>query len=207
VVLTAAMSLGVAGGAGPAGAPGPSLLGDNLHAVAPRRVYRSAYLPPARLARAIRTHGIRTVLNLMGGGPDDGWFRAEAAVCARLGVEHLTVSLRASRPPAPVALRQLLEVLDRAEYPLLFHCEGGADRSGLVGAVYLNVYAAVPLDRAVERQLTWRYGHLGLGDLRAADDFFRLYRRTAGGLPLRAWILERYPELHADARRRSQAHR
>jgi hypothetical protein len=39
-------------------------------------------------------------------------------------------------PPAP-RLREIVHLLDTAPRPLLFHCEGGVERSGLVGAVAL----------------------------------------------------------------------
>src|SRR5439155_14271303 len=105
----------------PAGAAGP--LGDNLHPVVPGSVYRSAQLSPTALAAVIRQKGLRTVVNLKGGGPEDRWFREERATCDRLGVEHFSVSLRATALPPPSELQRLLAILDRAQLPLLFHCE------------------------------------------------------------------------------------
>jgi hypothetical protein len=108
------------------------------------------------------------------------------------------VGLSATHLPPPSQLDLLLAAFDRARYPLLFHCQAGADRSGLVGTIYLNVYRHVPLDRAEASQLTWRYGHIRWGRAHPMDDFFRLYRATGGGLSLRDWIATRYPALYRE---------
>jgi protein tyrosine phosphatase (PTP) superfamily phosphohydrolase (DUF442 family) len=171
------------------------VLGDNLHSVVPGRVYRSAQVNPHHLEELIRSYHLRTVISLRGGNEGDRWYRDEAAVCQRLGVIHPSISLRATALPSPHQLRGLLQLLDRSPYPVLFHCRGGADRSGLAATLYLNLYAHVPLGKAQEQQLTWRYGHFR-GQARAMDDFFELYRHTSSGLGLREWIEQRYPRVY-----------
>lgn len=171
------------------------VLGDNFHPVVPGRVYRSAQVNPPRLEELIQRYHLRTVISLRGGNEGDRWYRGETAVCQRLGVLHSSVSLRATALPSPRQLRALLQLLDRSPYPVLLHCRGGADRSGLAATLYLNLYAHVPLGKALEQQLTWRYGHFR-GQARAMDDFFELYRHTSAGLGLREWIEQRYPRLY-----------
>ncbi len=173
------------------------VFGGNFRVVVPGRVYRSAELTGGLLDSVLTAYHIRTVINLRGESPNDGWYRSEQASCAHLGVSHVDVALSAVRMPPPDQLQKLLAAFDTAAYPILFHCRGGADRSGLAGTLYLNLYQGVPLDQAQARQLTWRYGHLSWGQAHAMDDFFALYRRTGGGLGLRAWISARYPALYA----------
>lgn len=180
------------------------VFGGNVRTVAPGRVYRSAQLTGAHLNTLLDTHGIRTVINLRGASPEATWYRSETASCRARGVTHIDIALSAVRLPPPEELRKLLRAFDTATYPVLFHCRGGADRSGLAGALYLHIYERVPLDQALASQLTWRYGHLSgriggfaYGQAYAMDDFFALYRRHNAGLPLREWILTRYPAIYA----------
>ena len=56
---------------------------------------------------------------------------------------------------------RLIEVMRAAPKPLLIHCQGGADRTGLA----LALYAAVIDDcgaEAAEWQLPLRYGHISV---------------------------------------------
>ena len=148
------------------------------------------------LEREIKAHRIRTVINLQGPSPDSPWYRDELAVSQRAGVTHYDVPLSDNKLPPPDRLKALFGILDSASYPILIHCKAGADRSGLVGALYLAAYKGVPPRDAVDAQLTWRYGHMPIGRAVAMDRFFDLYFRTNDGLGLREWTVSRYPALY-----------
>ena len=177
------------------------LVGGNIRVVDAGRVYRSAQLSGPRLTDCLRSYGIRSVINLQGYHPGDAALRDERAVCARLGIAHRDISLSAGQLPPPVELRRLLQALDSLPRPVLIHCRGGADRTGLACTLYLSIYGGVPLHEAESRQLTWRYGHLASGPAHPMDDFFALYRQTGEGQPLREWITSRYPKLYAEQTR------
>ena len=42
--------------------------------------------------------------------------------------------------PPPESLRALLAAFDAAPYPIIYHCQAGADRTGLVSAIYAAIY-------------------------------------------------------------------
>ena len=185
-------------------------LGGNVRTVAQGKVYRSAQLTGSGLGavtacwtgngleQVIKKDGIQTVLNLRGGSDDNVWYREERDICARLGVTHIDVSMSAIRQPHPIQLQRVLNAFDHARYPILFHCQGGADRSGLVGTLYLNLYQGVPLDEAEGRQVTARYAHFRyFARTGAIDRFFDLYRETGKGMGLREWITNVYPGVFA----------
>lgn len=186
------------------------VLGGNVHAVKQGRVYRSAQLTGKAigpltacwtgnsLAQVIEANGIKTVLNLRGGSMKNDWYREEVETCARLGVKHVDVSMSAIRAPNPIQLKRVLETFDTARYPILFHCQGGADRSGLVGTLYLHLYQGVPLDEAQVEQMTFRYGHISASRAGVLDRFLNLYRRGSRGMGLRQWISEVYPAMYAE---------
>jgi protein tyrosine/serine phosphatase len=56
---------------------------------------------------------------------------------------------------------KLVAILKHAERPILIHCNGGADRSGLVSALYLAAIAQQG-EKAAESQISIRYGHISL---------------------------------------------
>jgi len=184
------------------------VFGGNVRAVVPGKVYRSAQLTgngytaiTARwvgndLDSVLKSHNIKTVITLRGGSEKDAWYRDETAICAKDSVDYYNIGLSAVRPPPPEQMRRVLYAFDHATYPVLYHCSAGADRSGLIGALYLNVYENVPLDEAQQRQLTWRYGHLSWSRTRAMDNFLDLYRKTGNGKSLRDWITNTYPALY-----------
>jgi hypothetical protein len=61
--------------------------------------------------------------------------------------------------------------------PMLIHCWGGADRTGLASALYLYGVKHQGSDQAAE-QLSWRYGHLPYlwwSKTRAMDNTFNRY--------------------------------
>ena len=172
------------------------LFNGNVREVQPGYLYRSSHLSPARFSRVVREHGIRTVICLKGGDPSDAWFREQGEICRANGATLTGIRFSARELPKPKRLKKLLRLLDRSRYPLLVHCDGGADRSGLASTLYLHLYAGVPLDEAQRRGLTWRYGHFR-SRAPAMDQFFDLYRAHGRGMGLRRWILQEYPGIHA----------
>ena len=172
------------------------VFGGNIRTVEEGRVYRSANIYGKLLDDTIQEKGIRTVLNLRGGNPSEAKYRSEVESCAKFGVKMIDAPFSAVRYPPPSILQDIFKTFDTAQYPILFHCRGGSDRSGLVGTLYLHLYKKVPLDEAQAAQLTWHYGHLSWGQAHAMDDFLNLYRTSGGGMGLREWITTKYPALY-----------
>lgn len=174
------------------------LFWGNIRTVEPGRAYRSAQLAPARLAEMIRAHGIRTVISLKGGDMKQRWYQRENAACRRNGATLVQIPMSASKLPEPDQLRELVRLFDESEYPILFHCKAGSDRTGLAATLYLHLKEGKPLDVAEREGLTWRYGHFPFETV-AMDRFFALYRKTAKGADLRTWIDRDYPAVYAAA--------
>lgn len=130
----------------------------NVHEVEPGELYRSAQLGPDQLKDVIDQHNIRTVVNLRGGAPGRDWYDKEVSASRNASVRHYDVSLSAKRQPDAATLASLREILRQAPRPLLIHCNGGADRSGLAAAIYeLEIKGRTADDAA--KQLTFWYGH------------------------------------------------
>jgi protein tyrosine phosphatase (PTP) superfamily phosphohydrolase (DUF442 family) len=150
------------------------LLGANFHAVEPGQVYRCAQLDGATLARVIRQNGIRTVVNLRGVCDPWPWYWEEARTTHALDIDQEDVAMSAGRMPSVNELNRLVEILDRAETPLLLHCRRGSDRTGLVSTMVRLLRSDDDLATA-RKQLGPRYAHLAIGRTAYLDRFFDCY--------------------------------
>ncbi len=132
-----ALTVFVAGGVSLA-APTPVhrfFFDENLLEVVPGEIWRSAQPSGPEMDAFVSRLDLRSVLNLRGERGGSAWLAEERAVTEARGVELHTVRLSAKDMPPAQRLRQIVQVLDTAPRPLLFHCKGGVERSGLVGAV------------------------------------------------------------------------
>jgi len=177
---------------------GRVLLGTNIHTVLPGRVYRCAQPSAADLEREVKEHGIRTVVNLRGCSFPLSWYMEESRATQALDVAQEDICFSAGRLPSLPEMRRFLDVLDRAEYPLLLHCRRGADRTGLASAIVLLLKTDQPFGQA-RKQLGLRYGHVALGNTAFLDQFFTFYadwlrehETEHSPAVFRRWLLHEY---------------
>ena len=175
--------------ASPASSPPPCwnslyiFVGSNVHVVAPGDVYRAA-----QLGRAGAETGRARVRDSHRRQPDAAaatrcrptWTRAGPP--AELNICQEDIGFSACRLPPVPALRELVEVLDRCDYPILFHCHRGIDRTGMASAVALLAAHRRESGEARE-QLGLRYGHWPFGKTANIDRFFDLYQEWLSGRP------------------------
>lgn len=144
---------------------------DNSHEIAPG-AWRSYQPSPSDLARWA-TRGIRTVVNLRGPKPSAALFLEEEA-CARLGLTLENFRVYSREAPTIEILEGARALFQRISYPVLFHCKSGADRVGVMAALYLFFTRRAPLDEAL-KQLSLRYGHVKHGKTGVIDAVFERY--------------------------------
>jgi protein tyrosine/serine phosphatase len=149
----------------------------NFHTITPGEAYRSAQLDMDKLAYYIKKYRIKSILNLRGKDPGSTWYIDELNVSAKNNVEHYDISLSAHEEPQERDIESLMDIFMRAPRPLLIHCRAGADRSGLVAAMWKLVFDREPKVEAA-RQLSIFYGHLMVGKAKAMDDFFQKWNPT-----------------------------
>lgn len=143
------------------GAPVPpgTLLPPNFHVLEDGKAYRSGQPSGDQLRSAIDALGLRTVLNLRNSHPGTAWYDEEAAACGDTGVTLVSVPMSAQSLPPPEVLAKVVETLQTAEYPLLIHCQAGADRTGATSAIYRMIIDGWPREQALG-ELSPLYFHL-----------------------------------------------
>jgi undecaprenyl-diphosphatase len=182
----------------PAWEVGRVLLAGNVHEIIPGRLYRGAQPSAQSLEAIIHQYHIRTVLNVRGCCFPDSWYVDEAAVCQQQGVYLEDITFSAVHLPSRDELRALVEVLDRAAYPIFVHCRHGSDRTGIAAAVAFLLAEGNSLADA-RRQLSLRFGHLPIGRTTMLDRFLDLYADRLRAADeehttarFRHWVLEEY---------------
>ncbi|MDF1666219.1 MAG: tyrosine-protein phosphatase [Planctomycetota bacterium] len=115
-------------------------------------IYRSK-LPTADSIAEWKSKGVTRVLSLNGEQDQKSWYhpkdpktgrygKAEEVVLGdfikdSMGLTHSFVKMSASRAPTDDELVTVFKVLmDEAKGPVLFHCKGGSDRTGVIAALY-----------------------------------------------------------------------
>ncbi|AFL50645.1 protein tyrosine/serine phosphatase [Sinorhizobium fredii] len=141
-------------------------LTGNFHEVLPGELYRSAQPSASDIASYARQYGIKTIVNLRGESRE-AWYLQEVEASNRAGIAHVDFRLSASRRVSPQQARQLIALLQKAQKPILVHCQAGADRTGLASMLYLQQIARID-EETSERQLSARYGHIGIPYISAA---------------------------------------
>jgi protein tyrosine/serine phosphatase len=141
----------------------------NVHVLVPGVAIRSAEPSGARLVEMKRRFGLRSVVNLRGRNDGQPWYDEEVRASRLLGLQHFDVALSAQHELSPAQVDEVLAMIERAPKPVLIHCNGGSDRTGLVSAAWLYAHGS-PKDVA-EAQLALRYGHFPwLGSKTSAMD-------------------------------------
>lgn len=154
-------------------------------------VYRSNQPDPKRFA-AYAKMGIKTVLNLRGVEKQPHYLFEEES-CALHGITLVTLKFTARRAPKTKVLLELFDAFDTIERPFLLHCKSGADRAGLVSALYLMTQEGVPVEEA-RKQLSFRFLHIRRSATGVLDHFLDVYaaRNAQSPIGIVDWIKTEY---------------
>ena len=162
----------------------------NNHRVADG-LYRSAQPSPAQGARWAR-RGVRTIVNLRG-ARNSGTYLLEKEACERHGIRLVDFPISSKVAPPRDRLLAAGRLFREIEYPALVHCKSGADRAGLMSAIYLAAHEGRDV-REASAQLALRYGHLPWGRPGVLDRFLQRYARDSAARPVdfMSWVAEVY---------------
>ena len=145
----------------------------NFHTIVRGVAYRSAQMDAAQLARAIQDYGIKSIINLRGTNAP-ALYQGEIETAKRLGVQHYDFSLTGIDELTVPEMDEIIQTMREAPKPVLIHCKAGADRTGLVSALYcLTLNGETPAQAG--RELSVWYGHIALTKTIAMDHSYWHY--------------------------------
>jgi protein tyrosine/serine phosphatase len=143
----------------------------NLHRISPN-AWPAAQPTPYQV-RGFARRGIRTVVTLRG-GQSYGSLPLEIEACRDVGIAFEKFVLRSRAIPTVEDMLEAKAFFERIEYPVLFHCKSGADRAGMMSALYLILHEGVSVSEA-RKQLSIRFGHIRQGKTGILDALFDTY--------------------------------
>lgn len=104
----------------------------NFHRVN-ENLYRGAQ-PQRGGLKKLSEIGIKTIINLRGASDDT---RGEQAEAEALGMRYFNIPMSGLGRPTDEQVERALAVIDaRENWPVFVHCQRGADRTGVIIAVY-----------------------------------------------------------------------
>lgn len=99
----------------------------------------------------LKKMGIKTVVNLRS-------VRSDRKECRESGLEYVKISVQAWEAEEEEVIDFLRIATDPAHQPVFVHCKHGADRTGMMCAIYRIVVQGWSKDEAIEEMTTGGYG-------------------------------------------------
>ncbi len=134
--------------------------------------WRCAQPSPNHISHFARI-GVRTIINVRGARLS-GSYWLEQKACKRYGIALKDFPIRCRSAPTKTELVGAKELLSSIEHSIVIHGKEGADRAGLMSALYLHVVEGMPIAE-VQDQLSLRFGHIRQSDVGILDHFFECY--------------------------------
>ncbi len=154
-------------------------------------VFRSNQPTEARFKR-YHSRGLKSVVNLRG---EDVYahYKYEERICRQLGIGLTNRKLTARHAPNASDINEVIDILSRVPKPLLFHCKSGADRAGLVSAIYLMEFEGKTVQEA-QKQLSFRFFHLDFSATGVLDYMLWVFeeRCSINAIGFKDWINTEY---------------
>ncbi len=162
----------------------------NLHRISDN-AWRAAQPTPYQV-RSLARRGIKTIVTLRG-GQSYGSLPLEIEACRDAGITFDRFVLRSRAIPSVEEMHEAKAFFERIEYPVIFHCKSGADRAGMMSALYLILHEGVPVAKA-RQQLSPKFGHIKQGKTGILDALFDAYEadQPDGALAFLDWAETRY---------------
>lgn len=134
-------------------------ISQNLYEVDRDKLYRSAQLTKSELEEAVRQYGIKTVISVRGYPQPVFNDEPEAETLERENVALYKFDLTTDYFPSKENLVGIVQLLKSAQRPILVHCRTGADRTGMISAIYQIEEMHKSKEEALN-QLTFKYWHV-----------------------------------------------
>ena len=117
--------------------------------------------------------GIKTIINLRGVRKDGGWL-LENEACKKNNIKLIDFRARSRAAPEKDMIFKAEKLFKSIKYPALIHCKSGADRAGIMSALYMLTYKKEH-PKIAKQQLSWKYLHVKWAKPGVLDSFVENY--------------------------------
>jgi len=138
---------------------GYAFIYGNFHKI-DNLAYRSGQLFWFNMPYYLTKYNIKTVINLRG-EQNRWWYKDEVKILKDRNITLINYQISSKRYLSPEKIQELVEILKNAKKPILIHCQGGADRTSLVSAIYKHAILKKDIKES-RAELSFIYGHIPL---------------------------------------------
>ena len=122
----------------------------NMHKVT-ENLYRGAQ-PEDEGFQSLKEYGIKTVINLRN-------FHSDRSELKGTGIEYAPIKMNTWEPTQEDVIEFLKTVTDKSKQPVYVHCMHGADRTGMMCAIYRIVIEGWEKDDAIKEMVEGGYNY------------------------------------------------
>ncbi len=117
-------------------------------------IWRSAQ-PSIESIAVMKRHGLKTIINLRGSEENQLW---ESRICDSLGIQYFHISMDGRDVPDTADLNNILRIIENQQnQPVMYHCLGGKDRTGIVTAIYRLKNSDISFEEVHKEMLMYGY--------------------------------------------------
>ncbi len=125
----------------------------NFHKIS-EDIYRSGQ-PTVEGFRKLKALGIKTIIDLR-------WFHSERSETKDCGLKYEHINMIVLYPEESQAVKFLKIVSDKTRAPFLIHCQHGADRTGVMCAIYRIAVQGWTKEKALKEMVDGGFGFHGI---------------------------------------------
>ena len=147
--------------------------------------------------------GIKTIINLRGVRKDGGWL-LENEACKKYNIKLIDFRARSRAAPEKEMIFEADKLFKNISYPALIHCKSGADRAGIMCALYFLLQKKQETKKA-KQQLSWKYLHIKWAKPGVLDSFVHEYstQYKIDKIKFLDWVKEKYDPIKLEKNFRS----
>ena len=161
----------------------------SLHKIS-ENTYRSNQPFPWQILADKNKRGIKTIINLRGVRNCSSFF-LEKETCERHNIKLINFPVTSRAAPKVETILAAKKLFNEIEYPIIMHCKSGADRAGLMSALYLILHKNVSVNEA-KKQLSFKYLHIKYAKTGILDAFFDNYIKENKNKDFLDWVKNDY---------------
>ena len=161
----------------------------SLHKIS-ENTYRSNQPFPWQILADKNKRGVKTIINLRGIRNCSSFF-LEKETCEKHNIKLINFPVTSRAAPKAETILAAKKLFNEIEYPIIMHCKSGADRAGLMSALYLILHKNVSVIEA-KKQLSFKYLHIKHAKTGILDAFFDSYIKENKNKDFLDWVKNDY---------------
>ena len=118
-------------------------------------------------------------------------FFLEKEACEKYNIKLINFPVTSRAAPKIQTILAAKKLFNEIEYPVIMHCKSGADRAGLMSALYLILHKNIAVDEA-KKQLSFKYLHIKHAKTGILDAFFDSYLNEHNNKGFLNWVNTTY---------------